>query len=45
MYEIMIRVDTNDGDYDISINDIKEEELESIRPIIAAIKNVRIENE
>jgi len=41
MYEIMIRVDTNDGDYDTNIVDITEEELKSIRPIIATIKKFK----
>lgn len=40
-HEIMIRVDTNDADYDTSITGITEEELESIRPIIEAIKNFK----
>jgi len=41
IYEIMIRVDTNDADYDTKISSITKEELESIRPIIAAIKNFK----
>ncbi len=41
MYEITIIVDTNDADYDTSINCISEENLEKIRPLIIAIKNFK----
>jgi len=40
-YEIMIRVDTNDADYDVSTTEITEEDLNSILPIIKAIKNFK----
>ena len=40
-YEITIVVDTNDGDYNTSINCISEENLEKIRPLITAIKNFK----
>ncbi len=39
--EIMIRVDTNDADYDVNTTEITEEELDSIRPIIEAVKNFK----
>ena len=37
MFKITIKVDTNDGDYATSINEISEEELEKIKPLIEAI--------
>ncbi|MHC1598880.1 MAG: hypothetical protein ACXQT0_04800 [Candidatus Methanofastidiosia archaeon] len=37
----MIKVDTNDADYDVSTTEITEEDLDSIRPIIEAIKNFK----
>lgn len=40
-YEITIRVDTNDADFDTSINKISEEELNKFRPLIAAIKKFK----
>ena len=39
--EITITVDTNDGDYDISINEITQEELDQIMPLINAIKEFK----
>jgi hypothetical protein len=38
MFEITIKADTNDGDYVTSINQISEEDLNKIRPLIKAIK-------
>ena len=38
MWEIAIRVDTNDGDYAYATNTISEEDLDKIRPLIKAIK-------
>jgi len=41
MLEIMIKVDTNDADYAIAINEIEEEDLDKIKPLIAAIKEFK----
>ncbi len=38
MYEITIITDSNDADYNTLIDDITPENLERIRPLIAAIK-------
>jgi len=38
MFEIIVTVDTNDADYDKTISEISEGDLESIKPLIAAIK-------
>ena len=40
-YEIIIRADTNDADYVTSINTISEEDLNTIKPLIEAIKNFK----
>lgn len=37
-YEITITIDTNDADYRTEVSKISEEELELIKPLIAAIK-------
>jgi len=37
-FEITITVDTNDGDYNTLVNTISKEDLDKIRPLIAAIK-------
>lgn len=41
MLEITITVDTNDGDYATEISEISEEDLETIKPLIAAIKKFK----
>ena len=38
---IVISADTNDADYIKSVNDITDEKLESIKPVIEAIKNFK----
>jgi hypothetical protein len=37
--EITVVVDSNDGDYMSAINEISEETLDKLRPLITAIKN------
>ncbi len=39
--EIMIRVDTNDGDYIEETNKITQKNLDKIKPLIKAIKNFK----
>ena len=41
MLEIMIRVDTNDGDYAEVTNIITEAQLKILRPVFKAIKNFK----
>lgn len=41
MHEIIIVVDTNDGDDATSINNITDNDLNTIRPLIATIKNFK----
>lgn len=41
IYEITIQADTNDGDCVTSVNDISEENLNKLRPLIEAIKNFK----
>ena len=41
MLEITITVDTNDADYNTSVNEISEEDLEKIKPLIAAIRKFK----
>ena len=38
--EITIRVDTNDGDYVTGINKISQEDLDTLMPLIKAIKKI-----
>ncbi|KKM22785.1 hypothetical protein LCGC14_1621760 [marine sediment metagenome] len=40
-YEITITVDTNDADYMTKVSKISHEDLEKIKPLIAAIKNFK----
>jgi hypothetical protein len=40
-FEITITVDTNDGDYITAVNQISEKDLETIKPLIAAIKKFK----
>lgn len=40
-YEIRVKVDTNDADYNETVSTITEEELELIKPLIEAIKNFK----
>ena len=40
-YTIEIKVDTNDGDYVISNNEISEETLKNLLPLISLIKNFK----
>lgn len=40
-YELIIQADENDADYVTSINEIDEETLELIKPLIEAIKNFK----
>jgi hypothetical protein len=39
--QILIQIDTNDADYMSSANEITDEEIEKIRPVIEAIKNFK----
>lgn len=39
--EITITVDTNDADYLTKVSEISEEDLETIKPLIEAIKNFK----
>ncbi len=38
MYELVIEADTNDGDYVTSTNEITAEQVEELKPILAAVK-------
>ena len=38
MFQIIIKVDINDGDYATSIHEISKKDLELVRPLIKAIK-------
>lgn len=40
-YEIAITVDTNDADYNTATNEISQEQLDKIMPLIKAIKNTK----
>ncbi len=40
-YEITITADTNDADYITKVSPISEEDLETIKPLIEAIKNFK----
>ena len=41
MKKIIIKVDTNDGDYVEKVSSISEENLNTIKPVIEAIKNFK----
>jgi len=40
-YEITITADVNDGDYTTAVNEISEEDLDTIKPLIQAIKEFK----
>ena len=40
-YEIAITADTNDGDYITEVSEISEEDLDTIKPLIQAIKEFK----